>query len=52
MKQLSKKMYFEKEFENSENPREMSNTIRNLLPSKTSSNSISKSLHINKYDIN
>ena len=36
VQQLSKKLYFENEFINSDNPRKMWKTLRNLLPSKMS----------------
>ena len=51
VKQLSKKLYFEKEFNNSDNPRKMWKTLRNLLPSKMSC-SVPKVLEINNSDVN
>ena len=51
VKQLSKNLYFENEFNNSDNPRKMWKTLRNLLPSKMSC-SVPKVLEINNSDVN
>ena len=51
VKQLSKKLYFENKFNNSDNPRKMWNTLRNLLPYKMSC-TVTKVLKINNFDVN